>query len=211
MPNWVFNSISVQGHPEDVTTFLEHASKPSPFTPNELRQFNFHSFVTPPEDKVEQYHTVAGYSGGEFVGDPDFNWYKWNNENWDTKWNACEEVVERGLGDYSLINFNTAWSPPMPVFNAMAEMFPNLKFDVEYEEEQGWGGTITYENGQETFRSEWDIPDSHEDYASRGRECVCGWDDDQDSWYKDCPRTVEEKKSVDKDGKHSCNCSKCDK
>jgi hypothetical protein len=210
MPNWVFNSISVQGNTEEVTAFLEHAKKPSPFTPGEDREFNFHSFVTPPEDKVEQYNTIAGYRDGVYQGDPEFNWYKWNNENWDTKWNACEVVVDRGIGLYSLIQFNTAWSPPTPVFKAMAEMFPSITFDVEYEEEQGWGGSIKFVNGEAVDIFEWDIPESHEDYTSRGRDCVCSWDEDKESWFSDCPKP-ERKKSADKDGKHSCNCPNCNK
>lgn len=211
MPNWVYNTISVKGSEVEVEKFLDYAGKPSPFTPGEERAFNFHSFVTPPEDKVEEYNTVNGFVGGLESGNTEFNWYRWNNANWNTKWNACEVNVDRGMGEWSQIQFQTAWDAPKPVFYAMAEKFPHLSFYIDYEEEQGWGGKYSFENGELLSSVEWDIPESHEDYISRGRTCACEWDDDRLAWYKDCPRTVEEKKSVDKDGKHSCNCPKCDK
>ena len=40
---------------------------------------------------------------------------------------------------------------------------------------------------------EWDIPNSHSDYAERGNEdgCICAYDDDGDNWYEDCPRVQD--------------------
>jgi len=193
MPNWVFNSIVVEGAKADVDAFLEHAKKPTPFCANDdhEREFNFHSFITPPADKVEEYLGQSGWIGGEQVGSGEFNWYQWNNANWDTKWNACDVNIDRHSDGSVSIRFDTAWCQPTPIFCAMAEQFPNLNFDIEYEEEQGWGGTIRFVKGEVAFESEWDCPDSHSDYTERGRDCICTYEDNQEDWYGDCPREEE--------------------
>lgn len=49
------------------------------------------------------------------------SWYSWSLANWGTKWNAysCEII---GEDDERLdFRFDTAWSPPEPVFEALAE------------------------------------------------------------------------------------------
>jgi hypothetical protein len=196
MPNWVFNSIVVEGTKADVTAFLDYAKKPTPFCANDdhEREFNFHSFITPPADKVEEYLGRSGFIDGKIVGDGEFNWYQWNNANWDTKWNACDVNIDR-FDTSAVIRFDTAWSAPMPIFKAIAEQFPKLDFDIEYEEEQGWGGTMRFLTGELTFESEWDCPNSHSDYTERGRDCICSYDDDVEDWYDDCPR--EEKSMID--------------
>ncbi len=59
------------------------------------------------------------------------NWYVWSNANWGTKWNAsgfC--VLKEEPGRYEC-RFETAWSPPEPLYVKLAEMFPNLRFDVD--------------------------------------------------------------------------------
>jgi hypothetical protein len=58
------------------------------------------------------------------------NWYVWSNKNWGTKWNAADfEVIKEEPGRYEC-EFNTAWAPPEPVYVKLAEMFPNLCFEI---------------------------------------------------------------------------------
>lgn len=69
------------------------------------------------------------------------NWYDWCNNNWMTKWNAHDTYVE-GF-DYAddeeelCCDFETAWSPPMPVIEKLASMFPAETFSMEYYDEGG--------------------------------------------------------------------------
>lgn len=130
-------------------------------------------------------------------------WYDWNVRNWGTKWDANDEDGEipdlENLQSQDTITyrFSTAWSIPEPIFRAMVEQHPELDFDFECEEEQGWGANFTSSDGDEDgersliLTKEWDIPASHADYVERDNEdgCVCSWDsDDPDNWFEDCPR-----------------------
>jgi len=63
------------------------------------------------------------------------DWYEWSIENWGTKWNArdSELFAYERAGEVE-IAFETAWSPPLPVINAMGRMFPDHSFRLEYRE-----------------------------------------------------------------------------
>jgi hypothetical protein len=62
------------------------------------------------------------------------NWYDWCCTNWGTKWNACHsegfEIHESAT--MTIYNFDTAWSPPVPVIHALAVAYPKLRFRLEY-------------------------------------------------------------------------------
>ena len=47
------------------------------------------------------------------------NWYDWNRKHWGTKWNAYESKLD---GD--VLRFETAWSAPHPVLEALSSATP---------------------------------------------------------------------------------------
>lgn len=55
------------------------------------------------------------------------NWYDFNKSHWGTYYNAYE--TER---TGNMIEFMVGWRPPFKLFIAMAEKFPDLKFDIEW-------------------------------------------------------------------------------
>lgn len=136
----------------------------------------------------------------EFKSD---GWYDWNIRNWGTKWDASDAEIIDSTDDAKTAclsyTFQTAWSIPEPVFAAMVRQHPELTFDFECEEEQGWGAEFTSSDGDDVDENgvptkslimtrEWDIPDSHADYVDRGRECWACDSGDEDDLYEDCPR-----------------------
>jgi hypothetical protein len=60
------------------------------------------------------------------------NWYDWCCDCWGTKWNACRTGIECDYGDYVDIRFDTAWSPPEPILEALREKFPDLEIQLNY-------------------------------------------------------------------------------
>lgn len=74
------------------------------------------------------------------------SWYGWACENWGTKWNASEPMWT----DNNTLTFETAWSCPRPIFDKLAEMFPDVGFTVRYaDENMGYNcGTLEYSDGQ---------------------------------------------------------------
>lgn len=66
-----------------------------------------------------------------------FAWHEWRVRYWGTKWNAYScELIEHSSGLLDL-RFQTAWSIPFPVFDALVERFPDLTFKIDSIDE-GW-------------------------------------------------------------------------
>ena len=202
MPNWVFSSVVVSGDEVSLnalkeqlnTPITKHFPKPIfsggeiTYEPNTQQYSNpifaFWNVITP--NDLEHY----------YEGD---NWYYWNLNHWGTKWDIAKDdetmysnTELEDLGDNTIMyRFHTAWSPVPEIFNVLAQEYPKLMFDYEYEEEQGWGGRIVWEDGECVSQTEYDIPSSHQDYTDLGKDCVCYHEDEAEYWFKDCPVDTE--------------------
>lgn len=199
MPNWVFNNLHLEGSAEDLQKVKAQLN--APYTRGSETFSNpvisFWNIVRPPEDKIEEYEGVHGFADGKRQGDSPFNWYNFNNREWGTKWDVAvydnakysetQLNEEEGHLHYS---FQTAWSPPLAVIEALSLQHPELEITLNYEEEQGWGGEIYWDKTGSTVLEEYDIPDSHQDYVDRDNEggCACAYSEDEDDWYSDCPK-----------------------
>ena len=76
------------------------------------------------------------------------NWYDWDIANWGTKWDAYCLSVETTDNEI-MIEFQTAWSTPKPVFLKLAEQYPELMINIDYADED-WGnncGSYSYAGG----------------------------------------------------------------
>jgi hypothetical protein len=178
VPNWVYNTVVINGDLLRVSEFMRQAEVEANDEGQEASDLSFENFIKPEASAYEH--------GG---------WYQWNLVHWGTKWDACEPVMDflhssgRGCATY---DFNTAWSPPEPVFREMARQYPDLRFDITCVEEQGWGVVYEAEGGELSIASQWDIPASHEDWENMGREeqCPCYWGGGEYN-YADCPKEEE--------------------
>lgn len=62
--------------------------------------------------------------------------YYWAQDKWGTKWNAVDIVIQP---ERQTFVFNTAWSEPTPIFEALCRQFPTHTFDIKYADfEGGW-------------------------------------------------------------------------
>ena len=103
-------------------------------------------------------NTVLGY----FVPEPDYDtttddatpgWYWWRVNNWGTKWDI--NLYHHGWNDdYEVVlGFDTAWSPPIPVYEAM--------------DEQGVNVFASYFEGGMCFVGKWEMgEEEHYDYSA---------------------------------------------
>lgn len=80
------------------------------------------------------------------------NWYDWSQKNWGTKWGCYDNEI-----DGETLRFSTAWGLfDISILDKLAEDFP--EFNLHFEEEQGWGGSIEYVNGEFHSMEEYDAP-----------------------------------------------------
>lgn len=211
MPNWVYNNLSIaptyehKDNPEAIAdverlisqvgaTYTIRAASYASGT-FEVRDvevtdpgLSFWNIVRPEGEDSKKYEESIGASGAMPF------WYDWNVENWGTKWDASDvsqTFHEEGKVEYS---FSTPWSAPLPALVALSAQYPRLEISLDWEEEQGFGGTFRFEEGEAYEIDYYDTPSCHREYVERGRECACDY---EGPIFEDCPRDVDTSISPD--------------
>lgn len=179
-----------------------------PDTQNNSPVFSFWNIVSPDPADYDEYFAVQPKKRSETpLDDPNWlkdlvanqavskHWYDWNNHHWGTKWDithnvhTLDEELDSPDPTSVIYKFETAWSPVDELLvNVLSKRYPELSFEYEFEEEQGWGGNLRFQDGEISYSNSWDIPTSHADFENHEwRECQCQTDDDPEYWYSDCP------------------------
>lgn len=63
------------------------------------------------------------------------DWYDWCNENWNTKWNACNTSYYP-KEDPTTVYFQTAWADVRNLIKELSKKYPENTFEYEFAEEQ---------------------------------------------------------------------------
>lgn len=79
-------------------------------------------------------------------------------DEWGTKWNACNQVDS---ADSEMLEFETAWSSPEPVYKALSAKHPDVEITVVFADEDIGSncGTLKLKGGEVVSRDEaqrWD-------------------------------------------------------
>jgi hypothetical protein len=190
MPNWVYNSLTIEGNEEDIAKVKAQLNKPfvkqhdqwnSETQQMEVKDYSY-------SNPVFAFHNIynhieAGISNEDYIKQPDHtlpiqeammfkgnHWYDFNVREWGTKWDVGmsddEKYRETELmidsKDTLAYRFNTAWSPPAPAIEKLSAQYPELEFSLSFEEETGWGGETIFINGDGT---------EIESYENKCRDC----------------------------------------
>tara|TARA_R100001086_G_scaffold177325_1_gene97949 strand:- start:7176 stop:7751 length:576 start_codon:yes stop_codon:yes gene_type:complete len=94
-------------------------------------------------------------------------WYEWCCENWGTKWGCYELEI-----DDNFISFTSAWSPIGDnIISMFAKDFPS--FTYSWEEEQGYGSEMDFEDGECVMQWDYDCPEWEEieDVDTKDNSC----------------------------------------
>ena len=120
MPNWVRNKVLISGTKKDLDDLLK---------------------------KCETYTNCFSFEGIIPMPDDVDDWYHWSIEHWGTKWDTEDADVYRMDKENASIVFETAWSAPIPVYEAIHKRYPNMCIDVEYADEDLGSNCGTWQNG----------------------------------------------------------------
>jgi len=125
MPNWCNNKLTITHKDADVMDNLMSQVRAD-------ENGDLFKYIKPMPD-----NTFRGALGNEereeceSKGIP--NWYDWCCENWGTKWDACHMSWHQHDDHSVSFDFDTAWSPPISVYEELAEQgFEVEAYYVEY-------------------------------------------------------------------------------
>lgn len=110
MPNWCECMLTIKGKTEELEKIKE-------FAKDGKRVLSFNKFIPYPDRfRIE--------TGG----------YAWCVQNWGTKWDLSDDTIIVQTDKILSYQFDTAWSPPIPVVMEMSRQFPLLSFTLTYDE-----------------------------------------------------------------------------
>ena len=115
MPNWCSNEVTIYSEDEKKVEEVRQ------FLKSDASQFDFNKVVPEPKDNKD--------------------WYNWRIEHWGTSRSVDDVEVDASKWDIHYF-FDTAWSPPEDICNALREKFPTVEVNWFYREDgmqiAGW-------------------------------------------------------------------------
>lgn len=127
MPNWCANHLIITGPEQDIENLAKEVK-------GKDSDLDFEMVLPTPRKLLEQ---------GE-------GWYDWRVANWGTKWEV-EARAERITPQQIDYHFDSAWSPPCSIIEALGANFPSLTLSLSYNEPGGcFIGQFDVEAGQVT-------------------------------------------------------------
>jgi len=150
MPNWCSNKVLINGPNEDMEILIAAVI-------SEDSSFSLAKILVPPEELLNEPSPMRDkVKAAEFIKKyGTSSWYDWQNDKWGTKWDVHAttiydrtEVTLPG-GRTVLYEFDSAWAPPLPVYLALAERFPNTNIYACYDEPgMDFSGWCAYSKGE---------------------------------------------------------------
>ncbi|OLU16831.1 hypothetical protein BVH01_09665 [Pseudomonas sp. PA1(2017)] len=139
------------------------------------------SIAALPERDFEQFiQMLRNFRATGFM-----HYLSFTRENWGTKWNAYEQEIDAAAGK---VKFDTAWSCPIPVLQALSASHPTELIEVQFADEDLGSncGTIHFKAGEIVHH---DVSPGWQQLNEEGqkrREAfayeVKGYDPEDDQW-----------------------------
>lgn len=163
MPNHCENKLTVTADKEVIDTIVAKHINEVEESGFEGVQLDFGTIIPYPAECREADRAVQEESGIKQAFSKEG--YTWCVQNWGTKWNSYSVGVARRDDNTLLVDFDTAWSPPLPIIGELGAMYPTARFELEYREEgmcfeggficdkgkvvESWSGEFTPEEEEE--------------------------------------------------------------
>lgn len=147
MPNWCDNTVKITGPDDVIKRLVEFVGRPLTKT-YEGKTETIEEPIFSLENIKPSTHDLGATTLFPSSGPDD--WYHNNINSWGTKWDVMGEGVgfhvEEGFVSYG---FSSAWSPPSPVIERLAQIFPEVSIEFSYHEGGcDFWGIETYKNGE---------------------------------------------------------------
>ena len=126
MPNHITNRIVIKGDAETVGSIMEKIKNDEAG----IGTIDFEKIIPMPDNIFK-----GNLGPKEWELYSKNNWYDWSVANWGTKWNAYGFDPDTDYSKEKELRFLTAWSAPHPILEKLAKMFPDVKLEHEWADE----------------------------------------------------------------------------
>jgi len=135
MPNWCDNSLKVHGKKGDLEKFVREC-----FSKGDGEEIFLDFEKTVPVGDIK-------------------DWYERRLEKWGTKWNLDARDSSVCVTDSRVsMWFLSAWSPPIPIMEALTRKYPALVFRLDYNEGgMAFRGVFEGQDGKVQRDQSWDM------------------------------------------------------
>ena len=151
MPNFVKNHITFFGDDKQIQAVKDYVM-------SDRSDFDFNKIIPMPEELNLESGSITKKAiecalvrrDGGAVGQKDFEkmadlgekylsnkekygaetWYEWCPLHWGTKWEAWNPLWHEDC-----VSFETAWSAPDGIYKKLTQLFPDVRFEVNYADE----------------------------------------------------------------------------
>jgi|NOAtaT_6_FD_contig_91_571217_length_1866_multi_3_in_0_out_0_5 hypothetical protein len=187
MPNWCSNTVIIQGEPGEVQQLLDSVEDSG-------TAFSLDKVIAMPNalrgQSAPERDEDAASTNMKLYGAKD--WYDWSNLNWGTKWNVDANIVYDNGKNNPLLNqnrtvriqFESAWAPPLPVYEVLAARWPNTNIYVAYDEPgSDFAGYVMYTKGRAVKEGNFSSPSGQMNYVDPpSEEDVFTWFPDEENY-----------------------------
>lgn len=189
MPNWCRNQITIRSKDKELIRNLR----------DDLEDMNgkglLHYMYPMPYELRDTTKGSDSKTNQEFIDKYGFdNWYDWALHNWDTKWDVDFDLdfvplVRLGFTYYELsLEFDSAWSPPLAVWQKFVDRYPKGTFEVAHlqyiESGMQFCGVHDALDNTESVHVD-DYADTFADYASNGMKFNAWFSESEFEWLLD--------------------------
>jgi hypothetical protein len=145
MPNWCDNTLEITGPEDSIKKFIESAKV---IVEDKEIPLSFDSLYPEPNyEEIEVFPVIIDSPAGNSSSMPD--WWNWRNSNWGTKWDLDSYTMFDSGINWATYSFDTAWGPPIELFDKVSADYPSLKFVITYGEPGMWfSGQAIWEDGK---------------------------------------------------------------
>jgi len=129
---------------------------------SDVQEFCFNALYPVPEDfRRFPYDDGQARRVGEAVGEErTHGGYKWQADHWGTKWDVSDVYFDYDQASFIILEFSTAWGPPISFFEKVCGDFPELSFELTFHEGgMGFAGKCTFDQGELVDEEELPIED----------------------------------------------------
>lgn len=148
MADWARTNLTIVADSETLMRIVNQLGYRDPEAKNHQEAdevvFSLWNILRPPHDYLGEYYAPSKSINGAGDEDDPYNWFRWNLENWGTKWDCGNpKREERFVENMVIYDFDTAWDFPANALQHLSHQYPQASLTA----------VATYSDGGATIAS----------------------------------------------------------